>query len=271
MTNLLLTNDDGYQSAGYVTLLRELSKRFTVTAVAPDREKSWIGKAITTRKEIPVTIVNKEEFEIFTLDATPADCVQIGMYSIMPQKPDLVVSGINLGENAGNARILSSGTIGATMEAAFEGIRAIASSFSIPLPIKKSTNLYSPDGYPLFHHAAQITAALTDTLSKMPPSPGADVLAISIPYHATLDTDVVVTRPFTDPYKQLFHTTRLGYLHSTPPLTFDDLKDGTDLKALAQDKISVSPLDLSLSSPQGIQATTAYLQKTWHHHPKEPE
>lgn len=265
MTDLLLTNDDGYQSAGYLPLLRELSKHFTVTAVAPDREKSWIGKAITTRKQIPVTIVKKDDYEIFTLDATPADCVQIGMYNILPHKPDLVVSGINLGENAGTARILSSGTIGAAMEAAFEGIRAIASSYSIPLPIKKSTNLYSPDAYPLFHHAAQITAALTHTFKDMPPTPGADVLAISIPYTATLHTDVVVTHPFTDPYNQLFHTTPLGYLHRTPPLTFDDLTDGTDLKALNENKISISPLDLSLTTPQAAHATNAWLHTHWKH------
>jgi 5'-nucleotidase len=263
MTDLLLTNDDGYQSAGYITVLRELSKHFTVTAVAPDREKSWIGKAITTRKELPVTIVKKDQFEIFTIDATPADCVQIGIYGIMTRKPDVVVSGINLGENAGTARILSSGTIGATMEASFEGIKAIASSYSIPLLIKKSTNLYSPAGYPIFHHAAEITAALVNTLSTMPPIPGADVLSISIPYNATLDTPVTATHPFTGPYKQLFHTTHLGYLHSTPPLTFDDLEDGTDLKALYNNTISISPLNLTLTDPTAVNKTKDYLATHW--------
>lgn len=263
MTDVLLTNDDGYHSSGYYPLLKELSKHFTVTAVAPDREKSWIGKAITTHKEIPVTIVKHEDFEVFTLNGTPADCTQIGMYGIMPRKPDIVVSGINLGENAGTARILSSGTIGATMEATFEGIRAIASSFSLPLPVKKATNLYSPDGYPLFQHAAAITTRLVDTFAHMPRTPGVDILAISIPFKATLDTDIVVTRPFTDPYGQLFHKTAHGYLHSTPPLIFDDLEPGTDLSALAEEKISISPLDLSFSTPQGMQATTESLKKNW--------
>lgn len=263
MTDLLLTNDDGYQSAGYLTLLRELSKKHTVTAVAPDREKSWIGKAITTRKQLPVTIVKKETFEIFTIDATPADCVQIGLYSLTARKPHAVISGINLGENAGTARILSSGTIGATMEASFEGIRAIASSFSIPLLIKQSTNLYSPDGYPIFQNAAQITAALVDTLLTMPKTPGVDVLAISIPYNATLQSPVDVTRPFTGPYKQLFHTTPLGYLHSTPPLTFDDLQPGTDLAALYHNHISISPLNLSLTDPTAVQKTADYLKTHW--------
>lgn len=263
MTDLLLTNDDGYHSSGYYPLLRELSKRYTVTAVAPDREKSWIGKAITPRKEIPVTVVKHEEFDVFTLDATPADCVQIGMYNLMAHKPDIVVSGINLGENAGTARILSSGTIGATMEAAFEGIRAIASSFSLPLPVKKATNLYSPDGYPLFQHAAQITTRLVDIVIHMPRTPGVDVLAISIPFTATPDTDVVVTRPFTDPYGQLFHTKPDGYLHSTPPLVFDHPQPGTDLDALDHNKISVSPLDLSFTSPTALKATSEFLKKNW--------
>jgi 5'-nucleotidase len=266
MTDILLTNDDGYQSAGYYPLLRELSKHYTVTAVAPDREKSWIGKAITPRTDIPVTIVRHESFDIFTLNGTPADCTQIGMYNILPRKPDIVVSGINLGENAGTARILSSGTIGATMEAAFEGIRAIASSFSLPLPVKKATNLYSPDGYHLFTNAAQITTRLVTTFKDMPPTPGVDVLAISIPFEATLDTPIDITRPFTDPYQQLFHKTHTGYLHSTPPLIFDDPQDGTDLQALTQGHISISPLDLTLTTPQGITATQTYL----HQHQQKP-
>lgn len=259
MAQILLTNDDGYQSAGFLPLLRSLSKDHTVTAVAPDREKSWIGKAISTHRELVDHPVTMDGFTIHTLDATPADCVQIGLYSIMKQRPDMVVSGINLGENAGNARILSSGTVGAAIEASFEGLRAVASSFSLPLVKKKTSDLYSPAGYPLFEQAAAITARLVTTFLSAPPLPGVDVVSISIPYEATLASEVVVAKPFKGPYKQLFQTTPLGFVHRTPPLEFSDLKEGTDLKALWEGKVAVTPLDLSMSSAQGVEATRRFL------------
>ena len=83
MTEILVTNDDGYTSAGFVALVKELSKDYAVTAVVPDRGRSWIGKAITTKKELKIKKITYDGVEMFLLDGTPADCVQIGLYDIV--------------------------------------------------------------------------------------------------------------------------------------------------------------------------------------------
>jgi len=122
MTTVLITNDDGYKSAGFLPLVKEFAKEFSVVPVVPDHEKSWIGKAITKNKKLRVKKIKRDNVDLFLLNGTPADCTQIGLYHIAKHRPDLVVSGINIGLNIGTARMLSSGTIGAAIEASFEGI-----------------------------------------------------------------------------------------------------------------------------------------------------
>ena len=148
MTDILVTNDDGYKSAGFVPLVKELSKKYSVTAVVPDRGRSWIGKAITTKKELKIKKITYDGVEMFLLNGTPADCVQIGLYDIVDTRPKMVISGINIGLNIGQARTLSSGTIGAAIEGSIDGVRAIASSLSIPVNIRDNkTDFYTPKNY----------------------------------------------------------------------------------------------------------------------------
>ena len=99
MTNILLTNDDWFDSVWFFPLLKELSKDFCVNCVAPDSEKSWVWKSISREKELSLNKVKIKDFDIFTLDWTPADCVQIGLFNILQKKPKMVVSGINTGNN----------------------------------------------------------------------------------------------------------------------------------------------------------------------------
>src|SRR6185369_14008527 len=101
MKKILLTNDDGYRSIGFTPLLKELSKNFSVTAVAPSDEQSWIGKSISARRKLLLKQETLEGSTIHTINGSPADCVQIGVYDVLDTKPDLVVSGINIGENIG--------------------------------------------------------------------------------------------------------------------------------------------------------------------------
>jgi 5'-nucleotidase len=247
MPDILLTNDDGYNSSGFYPLLNELSKHFSVFSITPDTEKSWIGKAITTKKELKLTKIKKENFQIFLLDGTPADCVQVGFYNILKTKPKLVLSGINQGSNVGSARILSSGTIGAAMEASIDGVMAIASSLRIPLEIKKTLNLFDEKNYTYFENAAKITTKLTKILIDKKFDNGVDLFSINIPFDATLDSEIAITKPFKDSYGQLFYLKENGSIfHKTPRLEFKNLKEGTDLKALSEGKISITPISLDL-------------------------
>ena len=252
MSYILLTNDDGYKSAGFFPLLKELSKHFQILSITPESEKSWIGKAISPRNDLKITSVKKDNFEILLLNGTPADCVQIGLYNISKTKPKMVISGINLGTNAGHARILSSGTIGAAMEAAIEGVKAIAVSLRIPFEIKKTLDLYSEKNYDVFENAAKITVKLTQKLIDKKFSEDVDLFSINIPFDATIDSEIEITKPFKEPYGQLFHRKGQCFFHITPRLEFKNLKEGTDLMALSEGKISVTPISLSLVSENSL-------------------
>ena len=125
---ILISNDDGISSAGLLELAKELSKIAAVTVVAPEREQSTMGHALTLHKPVRLFHVSKDHgIDMWALSGTPADCVFIGIRNILKSKPDLIVSGINRGVNLGND-IYYSGTIAAAREGAVMGIPAIATS-----------------------------------------------------------------------------------------------------------------------------------------------
>jgi len=264
MPEILLTNDDGHKSAGFFPLLQELSTHFSVVSITPDREKSWIGKAITTKEKLQIQSVQKGTFEIFLLNGTPADCVQIGLYNVLRTRPKMVVSGINLGTNVGHARILSSGTIGAAMEASIERVPSIAASLWIPHDIKKTMNLYDEKNYYVFENAAKITGKLTKLLLEKDVGEDADLFSINIPFDATLDSEIELTKPFKEPYGQLFHQKDNYFFHRTPRLGFNHLQDGTDLKALHEGKIAITPISLSLVTEHSLEKFEQLFSTLWH-------
>lgn len=125
---ILISNDDGISSAGLMELARELSKIAHVTVVAPEREQSTMGHALTLHKPVRLFHVSKDHgIDMWALSGTPADCVFIGIRNILKTKPDIIVSGINRGVNLGND-IYYSGTIAAAREGAVMGISAVAFS-----------------------------------------------------------------------------------------------------------------------------------------------
>jgi 5'-nucleotidase len=126
MKRVLLVNDDGYTSPGLRALLPALSNDFELTVVAPAAQKSWIGKASSYHREIRSEKITVDSFPVHVLEGTPSDCVSAGIHYICEKKPDMVVSGINVGANVGDSYILSSGTVGGAIEAALAGIPAIA-------------------------------------------------------------------------------------------------------------------------------------------------
>jgi len=264
MTDILLTNDDGYKSAGFLPLLKELSKEFSVVVVAPTKEKSWIGKAITTKERLRLKKVKLDGFDIFTINGTPADCVQIGLYNVLDSFPKMVVSGVNQGANVGHARILSSGTIGAAMEASIEGVMALASSLRIPREIKKTLNLFDKKNYVVFENPANITVKLVKILIDKKFDDDVDLFSVNMPYDVSSDAGIEITKPFKEPYGKLFYEKEDGFLLRTPSLDFRNLKDGTDLKAIYEGKISVTPISLALFYDYSIKKLEQITKKEWH-------
>lgn len=126
---ILVVNDDGINAPGIHRLAEMARKLGEVWVVAPDSQCSAMSQRITVRADL---LVKKEEIPVegvhaYSVSGTPADCVKVAIQHILPERPDVVFSGINGGYNAG-VDLLYSGTVGAAMEALSEGVPAIAFS-----------------------------------------------------------------------------------------------------------------------------------------------
>jgi 5'-nucleotidase len=130
MSDILLTNDDGYHAAGLKALAKEFADFAIVSIVAPNSERSGAAQSLTLRQ--PIVCHPRAERE-WSVEGTPADAVIVALHSLLPEKPDLVISGINLGANLGE-NVYYSGTVGAAREAALHHIPAIAVSLCSKKP-----------------------------------------------------------------------------------------------------------------------------------------
>lgn len=126
---ILVSNDDGIYSEGIWILARQLSKIAEVVIVAPDREQSAVGTAVSLRKPLRVQKITPLQpgIEAYSVEGTPSDSVIVGLGKVVPGKIDLVVSGINQGSNMGED-VLISGTVGAALAAYLRGFPAMAVS-----------------------------------------------------------------------------------------------------------------------------------------------
>ncbi|HTT32649.1 MAG TPA: 5'/3'-nucleotidase SurE [Methylomirabilota bacterium] len=150
MTHILLTNDDGYQAEGLRTLAEELADLATVSIVAPSREQSGTAQSLTLRQPIVCNRIAEREWAI---DGTPADCVIVALHKLLPEKPDLVISGINHGANLGENAYYS-GTVGAAREGALHHIPSVAVSLC-----SKKENVK-------FENSAKVARAAAELISK---------------------------------------------------------------------------------------------------------
>jgi len=263
MIDILLTNDDGYQAIGFYPLLRELAKKFNVIAVAPDRKRSWQGKAITCYNDLEVNKVKLEEFEVYAVSGTPADCVQLGLYDLAPSRPKFVVSGINIGLNAGHGRILSSGTAGAAMEAAIDGTKALASSLHLTWDHDKEINYFDRAFYHIYENPAKITAKLVEITINANLKDDVDLISVNIPFAADMNTPCEVTDIARDKYGKLFAKQGEKYKHIGSPPNTKGYPNGTDLNALENERISVTPVSLDLTSKESKKELSDLIKIKW--------
>ncbi len=123
---ILLVNDDGIRSVGLGLLARALAEKHTVTVVAPDDQRSAASHSLTLRDELSARKEDMDGIEAWAVDGTPADCTRLALDVFCPEA-ELVISGPNVGLNVA-FDILYSGTVGAALEAAMHGKKAIALS-----------------------------------------------------------------------------------------------------------------------------------------------
>ncbi len=128
---ILLTNDDGFESEGLKALSKALSSIGEVYVIAPEREQSAVSHAITMHKPLRTKKITDFPYakDAWWVNGTPADCVKLGIDYLLNFIPDLVISGINNGENLGQD-VLYSGTVSAAVEGSLYGIKSFAASYS---------------------------------------------------------------------------------------------------------------------------------------------
>ena len=129
---ILVSNDDGIDAPFLRRLVAVLARDAEVHVAAPGGERSWIGKAMSRHGDIVVEKAAGFPCPAWRVEGTPADCVNLAIGHLLPRKPDLVLSGINVGFNAGLPLILSSGTVAAALEGALQGYPAAAFSLALP-------------------------------------------------------------------------------------------------------------------------------------------
>lgn len=125
---ILITNDDGIRSLGLLAAANALSDLGRLIIVAPSVQKSGVGRSLSLFEPIRVSSAKVERHEAYAVAGTPTDAVLIAEYAILKRKPDLLVAGINVGENLSTESVMTSGTLGAALTGASQDIPAIAIS-----------------------------------------------------------------------------------------------------------------------------------------------
>ena len=246
---VMVTNDDSVQSDGMIRLARAVSKSAEVIIVAPEQPQSATALSLTFHKPLRVAKVRRDEFECYAVSGSPGDCVMIGVNKILPRKPDLVVSGINIGDNNTYQDVLASGTVAAALESAITGIPAIAFSMVVDEEALFALEFHRPD----FTSAAKIAGEIVrDVLEHGMPG-GAEVLNVNFPRNVEVGTEIMLTevgrRKYTDkvivrkdprgrPYYWLFGEK----LTQFPPKTDVDA-------VVAKRKVSITPMVLNMTGP----------------------
>ena len=253
---ILITNDDGVHAQGIIQLARRVHEDAEVFIVAPRTEQSGIAGAVTfLRPLFPVKLGGNRDSRDndipgYSIDGTPVDCVKLALFDLCPWKPDVVISGINGGLNAGT-NVNHSGTIGAALVAATFGIK----SFAISVEYTQAADDY--------RRAAEIGWPLIQTLSKLS-TPDRTVLNVNLPLSA-LDgnADVVSvpveTGPMAYHYSQGVDPKERPYYWSTNDPDPNPRDIETDTAALRSGKITVSAICSDLNSPNAQQIVDQHI------------
>ncbi len=249
---VLITNDDGIASPGLRAAARALRDLGELLIVAPRQQFSGAGRSFFytgdghIREE--TILVDGVSLPAYAVDAAPAPTVRRALLLLVPRTPDLVVAGINYGENVG-VGITISGTVGAAMEGASFGIPALA----VSLQTDKEAHFNHSEEVD-FSTAAYFTRLFAQRVLEKGMPPGVDVLKIDVPQRATPDTPWRLTRVS----RQRYFESIIGHddQHGPSIVDYDILVDPTalepdsDIWALAVDGVvSVSPLTIDLTAP----------------------
>lgn len=249
---ILLTNDDGILSPGLWAAAAALSRLGFVTVTAPRDQASGMGRSLPNTSdgiiEEKQVQVNGQDWTVYSVGGSPAQTVLYGILDVMKHKPDLVVSGINYGENVATG-VTISGTVGAALEGAALGIPSLA----VSLEADEKYHLSYSDELS-FSVAAEFTYRFAKLLLEKKFPFDVDLLKVDVPTEATVDTPWQLTRVSRQRYYEPLATERKtltepGLINYREAGQLDDEPENTDVYALRKKRfVSVSPLSIDLTS-----------------------
>jgi 5'-nucleotidase len=245
---ILLSNDDGYFAPGLAILAETLAPLAEITVVAPERDRSGASNSLTLDRPLSL---RRAPSGFYFVNGTPTDCVHLAVTGMLDHLPDMVISGINHGANMGDDTIYS-GTVAAATEGYLLGIPSIAVS------------LASQGAGRHFETAARVVADLVRRIQARPPTEPM-LLNVNVPDRAEIAPDSV-------------RVTRLGKRHKAESVVkttnprgqtvywvgaagaAQDAGDGTDFHAVANDLVSITPLQMDLTRYNQMDSVKAWLK-----------
>jgi 5'-nucleotidase len=236
--NILVSNDDGIDAPGLYALVQSMNRIGTVTVVAPHKQQSAVGHAITMNQPLRVKKYFKNgKFFGYAVEGTPADCVKLAIRSLLNKTPDIVISGINHGSNTAT-NVIYSGTVSAATEGTVMGVSSIAISL---------TTYAEPD----FRFAAKFAAKLVKLIHAQGLPPGV-LLNVNIPpIPEEKIKGAIVTRLGKTRWDDSFVVRRdpinEQYFWLTGKLEILDRSIDTDHIAVLNHYVSVTPIQYDLT------------------------
>jgi 5'-nucleotidase len=247
MPTILLVNDDGIQSIGLITIKKRLEKLGEVIVVAPEKERSGIGKALTAYGHVKIMETRlRDGSKAYAITGTPAEAFLLGMNKILKHSPDVLVAGINLGPNLGIDDMLNSGTLGAALEAAIHQVPAIAVSYCVQKILEQPTwkERVTPEELEL---TATLTQKAVEYLLKRGMPPDVDIISINVP-EGVKSRKVKVTGLSYKGYGDIYTKRKEGYKIGGWVLSgYPDDEPGTDVHTIKEEgHISITPIKVRL-------------------------
>lgn len=242
MLKILISNDDGIHANGIQTLAAKLSQNHEVYVVAPDRERSATGHALTLHKPIRI-----EEMDLsfpvakaYSVSGTPSDCVKLALNALLDVEIDVLVSGINHGPNLGSD-VIYSGTVSAALEGAIHGIPSIA--VSLVNGFEKMAD---------FSHGAEFINQFLPTAMKVG-IPAKSILNINIPavslhHFAGIQIAELGTRMYTDSYEKRIDPRGGVYYWLAGEIIETGEADDSDVEAIRNNMVAISPVHYNLTN-----------------------
>ncbi|MFZ4378322.1 MAG: 5'/3'-nucleotidase SurE [Polynucleobacter sp.] len=255
--HILVSNDDGYLAPGLLALVEAVRPLGRITVIAPEQNHSGASNSLTLSRPLSIhRVAGGDRDGFFFINGTPTDCVHVAMTGFLDQKPDLVISGINQGENMGED-VLYSGTVAAAVEGVMFGVPGIAFS-----QIDRGWNRIEDAAKAAHDIVAQMLVSNLASPQLARQDGAATLLNVNIP-----------NRPYADLYR--WRVTRLGNRHHSQPVVVQDsprgekiywigaagdVKDnseGTDFHAIDEGCISITPMQLDLTHHARLAAMCA--------------